>query len=280
MRFSRARSPWIGGRGHPALRLDHGSGRHGGRSTTTRNTGVRADRRNVLLGDDRGGDEHRQVLPRTPTCQTRPRAQSSEQGRVPATEPGRADRDPDLAGRPRLSRDKTEGRDAETTITRRRKRTAGLVEQTDGPDRTPSVVWLAAAQRIPAAGLQTWRSPCPNPPVSDRRRAAIGVDFVSLAEGIDATTPAGRLQLHILGAIAEFERARIVERVNAGLARAKAQGKTLGRPRKVNGVQVPHGLTVRGAAHAWGVSKSTAANWLNQGRVPGVGVRLPKGNTR
>ena len=100
---------------------------------------------------------------------------------------------------------------------------------------------------------------------------AIGVGFVSLAEGIDATTPAGRLQLHILGAIAEFERARIVERVKAGLARARAQGKTLGRPRKSARVTVPPGLTVRRAAQLWGVSKSTAANWLNQGRTPGVG---------
>ena len=39
---------------------------------------------------------------------------------------------------------------------------------------------------------------------------ALGVAFVSLAEGIDATTPAGKLQMHILGAIAELERARIV----------------------------------------------------------------------
>src|SRR5215211_7589155 len=61
--------------------------------------------------------------------------------------------------------------------------------------------------------------------------SAVGVAFVSLAEGIDATTPAGRLQLHILGAIAEFERARIQERVRAGLARVRAQGRTLGRPR-------------------------------------------------
>ena len=59
---------------------------------------------------------------------------------------------------------------------------------------------------------------------------ALGVAFVSLAEGIDATTPAGKLQMHILGAIAEFERARIVERVRAGFARAKAQGTRLGRP--------------------------------------------------
>src|SRR6202140_4363932 len=61
---------------------------------------------------------------------------------------------------------------------------------------------------------------------------ALGVAFVSLAEGIDATTPAGRLQMQILGAIAEFERGRVVERVRAGLARARAQGQRLGRPRR------------------------------------------------
>src|ERR1700688_1753548 len=59
---------------------------------------------------------------------------------------------------------------------------------------------------------------------------ALGVAFVSLAEGIDATTPAGKLQMHILGAIAEFERGRVVERVRAGLQRARAQGVKLGRP--------------------------------------------------
>ena len=50
----------------------------------------------------------------------------------------------------------------------------------------------------------------------DRRLQALGIAFVSLAEGIDATTPAGKLQMHILGAIAEFERERIRERVLAG----------------------------------------------------------------
>lgn len=62
---------------------------------------------------------------------------------------------------------------------------------------------------------------------------ALGIQFVSLGEGIDTTTPAGRLQMHILGAIAEFERARLGERVRAGLARARAQGLRLGRPRAV-----------------------------------------------
>ena len=41
----------------------------------------------------------------------------------------------------------------------------------------------------------------------------LGVAFVSLGEGIDCTTPAGRLQLHVLAALAKFEKARIVERV-------------------------------------------------------------------
>jgi DNA invertase Pin-like site-specific DNA recombinase len=100
---------------------------------------------------------------------------------------------------------------------------------------------------------------------------AVGVAFVSLTEGIDATTPTGRLQLHVLAAIAEFERARIVERVRAGLARARAQGKRLGRPRRAPlPAAVPRGLTVREAATAWGVSKSTAARWLASGLLPGA----------
>ena len=98
---------------------------------------------------------------------------------------------------------------------------------------------------------------------------ALGVAFVSLAEGIDATTPAGKLQMHILGAIAEFERARIAERVKAGLARAKQNGKRLGRPRSTGlVVELQAGLTVRQAAKKWGVSKSTAARWINGGTVP------------
>jgi len=52
---------------------------------------------------------------------------------------------------------------------------------------------------------------------------ALGIGFVSLGEGIDTSTPAGRLQLHILAAIAEFERSRIQERVKAGLARVTSR---------------------------------------------------------
>lgn len=56
--------------------------------------------------------------------------------------------------------------------------------------------------------------------------------IVSLKEGIDLTTAAGRLSAHIWAAMANFERDRIRERTMLGLARAKAQGKKLGRPFK------------------------------------------------
>ena len=103
--------------------------------------------------------------------------------------------------------------------------------------------------------------------------AVLGVAFVSLAEGIDATTPAGKLQMHILGAIAEFERARIAERVKAGLARAKRNGQRLGRPRAQKpALELPKGLTVRQAAESWGVSKSTAARWINSGTRPSLPI--------
>jgi DNA invertase Pin-like site-specific DNA recombinase len=70
-----------------------------------------------------------------------------------------------------------------------------------------------------------------------------------------------------LGAVAEFKRARIAERVKAGLQRAKAQGKRLGRPRKVRPTVAVPGGSVREAARRWGVSKSTAARWINTGRM-------------
>ena len=61
-----------------------------------------------------------------------------------------------------------------------------------------------------------------------------GVDLYLHQQGIDTTTPAGKAMFQMCGVFAEFERAMIQERVKAGLARARAQGKTLGRP-KVNG---------------------------------------------
>jgi len=60
---------------------------------------------------------------------------------------------------------------------------------------------------------------------------AKGVDLYLHRQGLDTSTPAGRAMFQMLGVFAEFERAIMRERVMAGLARARAHGKRLGRPR-------------------------------------------------
>jgi DNA invertase Pin-like site-specific DNA recombinase len=62
---------------------------------------------------------------------------------------------------------------------------------------------------------------------------AYGVAFISLRDNLDLTTPTGRLMFQVVGAMAEFERALIQERVRCGLKNAKANGQQLGRPRRV-----------------------------------------------
>lgn len=90
----------------------------------------------------------------------------------------------------------------------------------------------------------------------------LGVSFISLREGLDLSTAAGRLQLNILAALASFERERLRERVLSGLARARAQGKHLGRqPHAISDsdlASVRH-LSVRQAGKALGVSYSVVS---------------------
>ncbi len=63
---------------------------------------------------------------------------------------------------------------------------------------------------------------------------AVGVDLYIHQQAINTATPAGRMVFGIFSALGEYERELIRERINAGLARAKAQGKKLGRPSNVN----------------------------------------------
>src|SRR5262245_30655887 len=76
-------------------------------------------------------------------------------------------------------------------------------------------------------------------------------------QGLDTTTPAGEALFGMLGVFAQFERAMIRERVNAGLSRARAQGKTLGRPREVTDKKRADVLAARETGDSYGkISKA------------------------
>jgi len=61
---------------------------------------------------------------------------------------------------------------------------------------------------------------------------ALGIEFVSLSEQVDTSTPTGKMVFTVLGAVAELERSLVAERVRAGLRNARAKGTRLGRPPK------------------------------------------------
>ncbi len=90
----------------------------------------------------------------------------------------------------------------------------------------------------------------------------LGVGFVSLTEALDLTTPTGRAMAGLLAVFAEFEREILRERVRAGLAHARQQGKRLGRPPSV----VPKAGQAR-TLFRHGLSKSEIARLLNISRT-------------
>jgi GAF domain-containing protein len=99
---------------------------------------------------------------------------------------------------------------------------------------------------------------------------AAGVDLFLHQQAIDTTTPSGRAMFQMLGVFAEFERAMIVERVKAGLARARAAGRRLGRPRvraDEEGIRraVEEGLSIRRTAQQFGVSPAKVQRVLALG---------------
>lgn len=103
-----------------------------------------------------------------------------------------------------------------------------------------------------------------------------GVDFISLTESIDTTTPGGKLIFHLMGALAEFERDLIRERTNAGLAAARVRGRVGGRPRRASDGKValarhlyqdPH-HSVAEICSMLGISRSTFFRYVKGTKPP------------
>ena len=94
--------------------------------------------------------------------------------------------------------------------------------------------------------------------------AADGVRVHCLAlGGVDLTSPAGKMTMGVISAVAEFERDLLIERTQSGLARAKAEGKTLGRPSALSNAQKAHirvqravGTSLGSLAKQYGVSRA------------------------
>lgn len=90
-----------------------------------------------------------------------------------------------------------------------------------------------------------------------------GVQFRSLTEGMDTTTPSGELLFNMVASLAQFERALIRERVNAGLAAARKRGRVGGRPRAITDDK----MELIAAALAQGRSKAEVARAFEVSRA-------------
>lgn len=105
--------------------------------------------------------------------------------------------------------------------------------------------------------------------------------FRSLTEAIDTTTPAGRMMMHIVGSFAEFERAMIRERTNAGLAAARAEGRIGGRRKKLTSVQraeivenvLSERKTAAEMARLYSVSDATVSRIMSDHRAKNIEPR-------
>lgn len=102
--------------------------------------------------------------------------------------------------------------------------------------------------------------------------AALRVAFISLRDNLDLSTPSGRLMFQIIGAMAEFERALIQERVRAGLRNARSKGRRLGRPRVV--VDASRILSLRAEGRSW--AQIVAEMKIGKGTAQRAVASLPK----
>ncbi len=97
------------------------------------------------------------------------------------------------------------------------------------------------------------------------------ISFVSITEGMDTTTPSGELFFHIFGALAQFERSLIQQRVKAGLESAKKRGRVGGRPKAIDDEKLTaikkalnDGMSKAAACRTFGVKRSTLIDSLKR----------------
>ncbi len=110
---------------------------------------------------------------------------------------------------------------------------------------------------------------------------SLGIEFVSLTEQVDTSTPTGKMVFTVLGAVAELERGLIAERVRAGLRNARAKGRRLGRPRKIADATIitrrrREGASWRAIGRELGVSATTAYSAARRKRleIPSARARI------
>ena len=106
---------------------------------------------------------------------------------------------------------------------------AGAAQATRGYVRPARSIFSNPLNLCRSAIAALVRSPCRYCPFLSELHA-LKIDLFLRQQGLDTTTPAGKAMFQMMGVFAEFERAMIQERVRAGLARARGEGKRLGRP--------------------------------------------------
>ncbi len=101
---------------------------------------------------------------------------------------------------------------------------------------------------------------------------SMGIDFISYQENIDTTTPTGELIFHVMASLAQFESSLISQRVKAGMARAKAQGKRISRPtismdrqNEIFDLQ-KQGLSMNKISKQLGIAYGTVYNYLSKAK--------------
>ena len=116
--------------------------------------------------------------------------------------------------------------------------------------------------------------------------AVCGAEFCSIQDGIDTTSPGGKLVFHILGALAEFELELIRERTHAGMQAAKRRGAVFGRPKKLSTRQIADaqrriasGETRKAVAQRLKVNVSTLRRYLNAAKDAPEGKAVINLNT-